>query len=99
LRDEPAGRRILVAGTWGYANLRMLWHLQPLDVGTFWLAVAYELPLPEGTLLVFLTDAWRNQPAVQRLLEGAERVFPDGAVLADGFEADDLAVFRVRHAH
>jgi len=100
LRDEPPHRRVLVYSDSGYANLRMIWHLQPLNVGAFGLAAAEREPIPEDTILVFLqTDVWRANPAVRRHVSESERMFPGDVIHSDGFERPDLLMFRVRHVY
>ncbi|RYD15338.1 MAG: hypothetical protein EOP90_08045 [Lysobacteraceae bacterium] len=99
LRDEPAQRRILVYADSGYSLLRMVWHLQPLNVAPFWQAAEFGRSLPEDTLVVFYaTDAWHANPAVRRLLEQGERIAPPGRLFVDDYEAADVVVYRFRHA-
>lgn len=100
LREEPAQRRILVYAESGYSLLRMIWHLQPLNVAPFWHAAGFGKSLPEGTLVVFFgSDAWRTNPSVQRLLEDSERLYGPGVIHADGYDEVPAVVFRFRHAH
>lgn len=99
LRDEPAQRRILVYADSGYSLLRMVWHLQPLNVAPFWQAAEFGRSLPEGTLVVFYaTDAWHANAAVKRLLERGERLAPPGRLFVDGYDSTDVVVYRFRHA-
>ncbi len=99
LRDEPAQRRILVYADSGYSLLRMVWHLQPLNVAPFWQAAEFGRSLPEGTLVVFYaTDAWHANAAVKRLLEQGERLAPPGRLFVDGYDSTDVVVYRFRHA-
>lgn len=98
LQDEPPERRILVYSDSGYSLLRMIWHLQPLNVAPFWHAAGFGRSLPEGTLIVFhASDAWHANPTVRSLLEDSERLSAPGILQADGFEAADTIIFRFRH--
>jgi hypothetical protein len=100
LRDEPPERRILVYSDSGYSLLRMIWHLQPLNVAPFWHAAGFGRSLPEGTLIVFhASDAWHANPTVRSLLEDSVRVNAPGVIHVDGFDTPDTVTFRFQHVH
>lgn len=99
LRDEPAETRILVHAESGYAWLRLVWHLLPLNVAGFTLATPSGTALPENCLIVFYdSDLWRRDPGVRKLLAGSRRVTSSVALHENGFDASRLAVFRYHHA-
>lgn len=99
LRDEPAGRRILVYSDNGYSLLRMIWHLQPLNAAPFWHAAGFGRSLPEDTVIVFhASDAWHANPTIRRLLEHSDRLAAPGILHADGFESPDTVAYRFHHA-
>jgi hypothetical protein len=98
--DQPARTRILVQSGSPYTLLRLIWHLLPLNVAALVHAQPFLAALPDGCLLVFhATDTWRTQPAMRRLLAHSERITGPDRVLADGFEAERVVVFRYHHAH
>ncbi len=90
--------RILVDGGTGYQTLRLVWHLLPLNVGTLPLALSHAHWIPDGTLIVFYdSTAWRDHPAIRRLLRHSRRIYAGDVVMAEGFEDPALIVFRYRH--
>lgn len=100
LRSAPAPSRVLVAASSRYQALRLIWHLLPLNVGEFEVAMASGATLPEGGVIVFLdNDAWHDDAAVRALLAHSQRVHAAGALHADGFDEQRLVVFRYHHAH
>lgn len=99
IAGEPAQTRILVYAATGYEWLRLIWHLLPLNASALPLAMPYGAAIPDGSLIVFYeSDAWRQNPALRRLLAHSRRVHMEGVVMAEGFEDDPLVVFRYRHA-
>jgi hypothetical protein len=99
LQGEPTSTRILVQGGTGYETLRLEWHLLPLNVGLLAAALPHAHSIPDGSLIVFYaSDAWRRNPALRRLLAHSTRVRAEAdVVMADGFDAESLVVFRYRH--
>lgn len=98
LRDEPTERRILVYSDSGYSLLRMIWHLQPLNVAPFWHAAGFGRSLPEGTLIVFhASDAWHANPTVRGLLADSVRVNAPDVIHVDGYDTADTVIFRFHH--
>ena len=100
LRDEPPNTRILVQSDNGYAVLRLIWHLLPRNAGAFWHAKPFGAALPEGTLIVFhASDAWYSNPAMRKLLAHSQRVQVPGSLFADGYDGNEVVVFRYHYAH
>ncbi|MBN8728152.1 MAG: hypothetical protein J0H15_10705 [Xanthomonadales bacterium] len=99
LEGEPPGTRILVQGGNGYETLRLEWHMLPLNVGLLAAALPHAHSIPDGSVIVFYqSDAWRRNPALRRLLAHSTRLRADAdVVMAEGFEAEPLVVFRYRH--
>jgi hypothetical protein len=99
LHDEPTSTRILVQSGNGYSLLRLVWHLLPLNVGSFWHAKQYESLLPENSVIVFYaSDAWYTDPVLRKLLARSKRIGPRATLQADGFEGRQLVIFRYHHA-
>ena len=97
---DAAHRRMLVHAASGYAQLRLVWHLLPLDVASFWVPDP-AAPLPDGCLIVFYaSDDWYANPGFRQFLARSERLWDDrDAIMRGSFDSPaDIVVFRYRHA-
>jgi len=92
-------QRVLVHASSGYALLRLVWHLLPLDAAAFWLPLP-SLTVPDGTLVVFYeNDDWYANPAFRRFLAHSERLWDaDDAIMQGSFDpVPAIVAFRYRH--
>ncbi len=85
LRDEPDSTRILVHASSSFEQLRLVYHLLPLNVAVLAQVIAATpAPLPDGSLIiVYNTEGWAYD-ARRRVLDGGGMQFPVEPILQDG---------------
>ena len=93
LRNEPDTTRILVHAESSFQQLRLVYHLLPMNVAVLAQVVtASREPLPDGCLIVvYETEGW-SYDAQKRVLQGGDMVLPGDPVLQRG----KLLVMRYR---
>ena len=93
LRNEPDSTRILVHAGSSFEQLRLVYHLLPLNVGVLAQVIAStSTPLPDGSLIiVYNTEDWSYDPK-RRVLQGGGLQWPAEPVLQRG----NLLVMRHR---
>lgn len=88
LRDEPDETRILVHASTSFAQLRLVYHLLPLNVAVLAQVIAAtDVPIPAGSLIVvYDTEAWTFDSTRRALMAdgmrmSAEPVLQQGKLL------------------
>lgn len=101
LVNEGTPPRMLVMADTGYQQLRVIWHLLPMNAAPLMTALATGEGLPDGCLVVFVdSDAWGSDPTLRRWLANSQRITSPylDAIHANGLEGSRIVLYRYRHA-